>query len=228
MPSPRLLLALPMFAVLAACVSPDPASRAAVSVSPQRPASVTPTEGHRTVLRAQYDVQQVAITVSSKLKVSEANVFYPIADIVWRGEPRGDRHGQVQAIFQEAAGQAISPVPQGRKVNVAIEVTRFHCLTEKTRYTVGGTHSLHFTLTVSDAETGQIIDGPRPVVADIKASGGAHAIAEDQMGMTQRVVIVTRLTEAIRRELATPVTDPYLVAQALSATPATVISTKGR
>lgn len=228
MPSPRLLLALPMFAVLAACVSPDPASRAAVSVSPQQPASVTSSEGHRTVLRAQYDVQQVAITVSSKLKVSEANVFYPIADIVWRGEPRGDRHGQVQAIFQQAFAQAVPPMATGRKVNVAIEVTRFHCLTEKTRYTVGGTHSLHFTLTVSDAETGQIIDGPRPVVADIKASGGAQAIAEDQMGKTQRVVIVSRLTEVIRRELATPVTDPYLVAQALNTTPATVISTKGR
>jgi hypothetical protein len=158
--------------------------------------------------------------------VSEANVFYPIADVVWRGEPRGDRYAQVERIFQEAAAEASGPMTHGRAVNVVIEVTRFHCLTEKTRYTVGGTHALHFTLTVTDAATGQVIDGPRAVVADIKASGGAQAIAEDQMGQTQRVVVVARLAEVIRRELSAQVTDPGLVTQAL--TPAPVLVTAQR
>lgn len=227
MPSPRFLIALPLVAALTACVSPDPASRAAVVVSPQQPASV----GHdavapRKVLKAQYDVRQVAISVPRDLRVSEANVFYPIADVVWRGEPRGDRYAQVERIFQEAAAEASGPMTHGRAVNVVIEVTRFHCLTEKTRYTVGGTHALHFTLTVTDAATGQVIDGPRAVVADIKASGGAQAIAEDQMGQTQRVVVVARLAEVIRRELSAQVTDPGLVTQAL--TPAPVLVTAQR
>ena len=218
MPSPRILFALPLLATLAACVSPDPASRAAVVVSPQQPASV----GHdavapRRVLKAQYDVQQVAISVPRDLRVSEANVFYPIADVVWRGEPRGDRYAQVERIFQEAATAATGPMSQGRPVNVVIEVTRFHCLTEKTRYTVGGTHALHFRLTVTDAATGMVLEGPRDVIADVKASGGAAAIAEEQAGRTQRVVVVDRLTDVIRRELSTVVTDPEVVARALMA-----------
>jgi hypothetical protein len=98
---------------------------------------------------------------------------------------------------------------------VDIEVTRFHCLTEKTRYTVGGVHSLHFMLTVRDADTGVVIDGPRAVVADVKAAGGAQAIAEDDMGMTQRVVVVQRLSEVIHRELSTKITDPALVSRFL-------------
>jgi hypothetical protein len=42
------------------------------------------------------------------------------------------------------------------------------------------------------------------VVADVKASGGARALAEEQMGRTQRVVIVERLSQIIQRELTTP------------------------
>lgn len=225
MPSPRILFALPLLAALAACVSPDPASRAAVVVSPQQPASIgLDATSPRKVLKAQYDVQQVAISVPRSLRVSEANVFYPIADVVWRGEPRGDRYAQVERIFQEAAAQATVSMTEGRKVNVSIEITRFHCLTEKTRYTVGGTHALDFMMTVTDAVTGQVIDGPRAVVGDIKASGGAHAIAEDQMGRTQRVVVVSRLTEVLRRELSAEITDPQLVSQALMPQPVLVVA----
>jgi hypothetical protein len=31
--------------------------------------------------------------------VSEENVYAPEAEIVWRGEPEGDRHAQVAQIF---------------------------------------------------------------------------------------------------------------------------------
>ena len=68
--------------------------------------------------------------------------------------------------------------------------TRFHALTEKARYTVGGIHSFHFDADRARCATGAVLDGPRLVMADVKASGGARAIAEEQMGRTQRVVIV--------------------------------------
>jgi hypothetical protein len=82
-------------------------------------------------------------------------------------------------------------------------VTRFHCLTEKTRNTIGGVHSLAFDLTVRHAETGEILDGPRRVVADVKASGGTKAIAEDYAGRTQKVVVTERLASVLQRELRT-------------------------
>lgn len=201
-----------MALALSACMKSETASRghpppadatlAAVAMNGTAPALAT---GGAVVLAPAYTVTGVTITVPSSLKVSEANTFYPMADIVWRGEPRGNRHQQVHAIFTEAAATATSGMASGPAVVVDLAVTRFHSVTEKTRYTVGGTHSLHFDLTVRDAATGLVIDGPRPVVADIKAAGGAQAVAEEQAGRTQRVVILERLTQVLRRELSRPV-----------------------
>lgn len=153
-------------------------------------------------LAAQYDVAEVRIVVPQTLRVSEANSYRPNADIVWRGDPPGDRYAQVQAIMAEGFAQGTAAMTAGRRVIVEAEVVRFHCLTEKTRYSIGGVHSIRFNLTVRDAESGQVIDGPRLVKADIKASGGEKALAEDRAGRTQRVVIVEDLTAVSRRELS--------------------------
>ncbi len=213
-------LLIPMLAVamgLSACAGGAPATRAdsQMTLSLQG-AEPTVTTDVRQVLAAQYDVEEIRISVPARLRVSEANMFYPVADIVWRGEPVGNRHLQVKSIFEDAMSRGTASMVSGRKVIVDIEVTRFHSVTEKTRYTVGGTHSMHFNLTVADAVTGQVIDGPRPVVADTKAAGGTRAVAEEQMGRTQRVVVVERLAEVIRRELSSRVSDPLLVGQALA------------
>ena len=72
-----------------------------------------------------------------------------------------------------------------------------------------------FDLTVVDASTGAVIDGPRRVKADARAAGGQAAIAEEQAGRTQKVVVTEKLVETLRRELSGPVTDPSLVARAV-------------
>ncbi|NEX47192.1 DUF6778 family protein [Pseudotabrizicola algicola] len=211
---------LPMLAVLmglSACAGSAPdvmrSEQSQMTLASQGRIEAT---GPRQVLAAQYDVEDIRISVPSKLRVSEANVFYPVADIVWRGEPMGNRHAQVMSIFKEAMDRGTYTMNTGRKVVVDVEVARFHSVTEKTRYTVGGTHSMRFSLTVRDAATGAVIEGPRMVTADAKAAGGAQAVAEEQMGRTQRVVVVERLASAIRAELSGRVTDPMLVSQALS------------
>ncbi len=190
---------------LAGCTAPDTASR---SNSPVQALTVpqsgaTPVHGPR-VLQSQYIIDKVNIDVPRSLRVSEANVFHPNADIVWRGEPLGDRYAQVGAIFNEAFSTATAMMHSGRHVTVDIQVTYFHCVTEKTRYTFGGIHSMHFILTVRDAAIGAVIDGPRKVLAEVKAAGGARAIAEEEAGLTQRVVVLRRLSEVMRRELSTP------------------------
>jgi hypothetical protein len=216
----RILLALPVAVALSACGGSDPATRAALTVSPSQAggASSRPDASGTVVMQSQYQVMNVNIAVPQSLKVSEANSFVPHADIVWRGEARGDRHAQVSAIFRDAANAATAGMTEGRPVNVTLEVTRFHMLTEKARYTTGGNMAMHFLLTVTDAATGQVIDGPRPVVADFHGAGGAKAIAEEEAGLTQRVVSVQRLTDVLRRELSAVVTDPQLVSRALMGT----------
>ena len=161
--------------------------------------------GGQIVLKSQFTVAAINIIVPRSLKSSEANTFRPNADIVWRGEAPGDRHLQVAAIFNAAMATGTAGMVTGRAVALDIEVTRFHCLTEKTRFTVGGVHSMHFLLTVRDAASGEIIQPARLVVADVKAAGGSRALAEDYAGRTQMVVVQERLAEVIRRELSVPV-----------------------
>lgn len=193
----RTTTALTLALALAAC-APKPV------VVPADPALAAAGNVVVLTVAPRYTVTEVRVSVPRTLRVSEANSFHPRADNVWRGEPAGDRYAQVAAIFNAAAASATANMVAGPEVIVELTVTRFHALTEKTRYTVGGVHSVRFDLTLRDAATGRVIDGPRPVDADVKASGGAQAIAEDQAGRTQRVVIEERLIQVITRELTAP------------------------
>jgi len=212
----KILVLLGLAFGLSACAGGSMVSRNAV---PDSALSVA-TKSGPLALVPQYDVQAVRVAVPRDLRVSEANMFYPLADIVWRGEARGDRHAQVRAIVQEGLAVGTQGMASGRPVALDVEVTRFHSLTEKTRYTVGGVHSIKFTLTLRDVATGQVIDGPRQVVADVKGSGGARAIAEEQAGRTMRVVIVEHLAQVIRTELSVPktlpMTDPSQVPEGMA------------
>ena len=206
----RTLTLLALTALVSACSGMEPASRAAVDPQTSLDSvGVAPT-ADLAISTEPYLIAGYTIRVPQELRVSEANVFFPIADIVWRGEPRGERHQQVQAIYTEAMGRAIADMTTGRAVLVDVEITRFHCLTEKTRYTVGGTHSLHFTLTLRDAATGAIIEGPRAIIADVKAAGGSIAVAEEAQGLSQRVVVVNHLAKVLAYELThhVPMTPP--------------------
>lgn len=213
---------------LSACVASEPASRGlsndALTLASRGTGSI-PNAGAR-VVAPLYTFTDIRIDVPRTLRVSEANVFYPMADIVWRGDPVGDRYAQVTAIFEDAARQATAGMNGPRQAILQVKLERFHGVTEKTRYTIGGTHDMVFELTVLDAATGAVIDGPRQVRADAKAAGGQQAIAEEQAGRTQKVVVTERLIQAFRTELSGPVSDPALVAQALQSPTVPLVLTR--
>ncbi|AWB48676.1 hypothetical protein HYN69_09270 [Gemmobacter aquarius] len=218
----KIALAFGIALFLSACAGGEPATRSigveGLTIASQggpmpQHAPRVPPQGPA-VMAAKYAVQDVQVVVPRTLKVSEANTFKPRADIVWHGDPTGDRYAQVGAILMAAVTDATMPMVEGRPVTVELTLTKFHALTEKTRYTIGGTHELRFDLVVRDAATGDVLDGPRRIVADTKGTGGAQAIADDAAGRTQKVVITERLAQVLRRELSAPVTDPTLVARA--------------
>lgn len=167
--------------------------------------TTTPSAGIAAPISRDYDVVDLAVTVPRTLTVSEANVYYPSADIVWRGEPQGDRHAQIQRIFEEGFGRAARSLDGARDVAVDVEVRRFHSVTERARYSVGGVHSIRFVLTVRDARTGEIVEGPRVVAADLVAFGGERALQADRAGQTQRVRLVDHLARVSVAELGDPV-----------------------
>jgi hypothetical protein len=153
---------------------------------------------------ARFTVTSVDVIVPETLRVSEANSFYPNADVVWRGEPQGDRLAQIKSIVEEGLTAGIANLATGPKAVLSVQLERFHALTEKARFSVGGVHDVVFVLTMLDAKTGAVLEGPRRVEIAIKAAGSDVAIAEDAAGRTQRVVIVEGVAEAIRRELSGP------------------------
>lgn len=195
----RRFLAMGLMLGLAACVTPEPATRGA-SVAPSLIDS-----GKVLLVTPDYNVTAIWVHVPTTLHVSESNSYFPIADIVWHGDPAGNRYQQVQKIFEDAFANGTRDLRGTEDVVVDATVTRFHALTQKARYTTGGMHTLHFVLTVYDAGTGAILDGPRPVVADVKAAGGARAVRQEAEGLTQKIVIETRLAQVIHAELTAPV-----------------------
>lgn len=176
---------------LAACASPDTASRNASFPAPQAtPAALS------------LDVQAVRVSVPPSLKVSEANSYYPGGDIVWREDGPGDRHAQVQAILENAFARGIDGLPQGSvPVVLDVELSRFHALSEKARYTIGGVHAIQFTYVLRDPATGAALTAPKFVKADFRALGGQAAIEAERNGITQKRRITEHLGDVIRQEL---------------------------
>lgn len=149
-------------------------------------------------------VNSVVVRVPRSLTVSERNVYLPRADIVWRGDPIGDRHAQVQKIFETALSRGVADLKGPIRVDLDVQVRRFHALTEKARYTIGGVHAITFDLAIKDPETGELLVPVRRIRADLEAFGGQQAILADARGETQKVRITNHLAEVIREELSNP------------------------
>ena len=183
-------------ALLTACSGADVVSRNAAPAVAAVPTAAAPQ------IERDYAVHSIRFAVPEDMTVSEANSYYPIADIVWRGDPLGNRAQQISDIFQTSilsAGQGLDgQVP----VTVDVELARFHSLTERTRYSVGGTHSIKFDLTIRHAETGEVLEQRRRINADLAALGGYAALMADQRGETQKARITTHLTSVFFRELS--------------------------
>lgn len=154
--------------------------------------------------RTPVSVKKVTVSVPRSLKVSERNSYLPSGDIVWREDPIGDRHAQVQKIVQDAMVRGVSTLNGPVPVNLEIQVARFHALTEKARYTTGGVHSLTFDLQLRDPKTGMLLTPPRRIRADLDAFGGQQALRAEARGQTQKVRITDHLAEVIRQELTKP------------------------
>ncbi|WP_135504835.1 DUF6778 family protein [Roseovarius aestuariivivens] len=150
-----------------------------------------------------YNVQDIRVSVPKSLKVSEANRYYPGGDIVWREDPLGDRHAQVKAIVENALRKGVETMKPGLvPVILDVEVTRFHALSEKTRYTIGGVHAIQFNMVLRNPETGVALGEPHFVKADFKGLGGQAAIAAEARGVTQKYRITQRLAQVIQAELS--------------------------
>ncbi len=198
----RFAPALIALMALGACDTPGAVTRNALANSPFLGGA---DAAHAPVpLNPSYRVSKVDVRVPETLRVSEANLYFPSADIVWREDPAGDRYAQVDKIVTDALRQGTAEMRGKRAVELDVVVTRFHALTEKVRYTYGGTHDLKMLLTVRDAKTGEILEPAREIGFKIPAYGGQKALDAERRGETQKVRITGALIEMIRYEMTRP------------------------
>jgi hypothetical protein len=202
----KLIVALMSAAVVAGCATVDTPSRNApfTQASPSTPASLAGAAPVFEEAVPSYRVSSINVDVPRTLLVSEANSYKPRGDIVWRGDLPGDRFEQVKAIFDAAMATGTAGIQGDVPIIIDIQVTRFHALTEKTRYTVGGVHEIEFMLAIRSSETGLMLREPRKVVADLVGYGGQQAIDAERQGQTEKVRISAHLANVIRTELSQP------------------------
>lgn len=213
----KLACALTLGVALTACGSSDVVTRAAPLSGSGTTATVDfssesfkPTQGKlsdeafQAEIVRQINVSQINVTVPYSLKVSEKNRYYPTGDIVWRDDPIGDRHAQVGKVVKDAMLAGTSgfqgPVP----IILDIQLVRFHSLSEKARYTVGGVHNIVFDMTLRDAITGKQLSKPRRIDTSLDAFGGQQAKTAEARGLTQKVRVTNHLAEVIRLQLVKP------------------------
>ena len=220
---PRFLGALALVAGLAACSDP-----AVTRNTPAGPGGLFPAASTQPEVRIpSYRVDELRVWVPHEMVVAEATGYFPLGDILWSGDPPGDRREQVRSVLEEglqigardlataaerADGSGTDALPS---VVIEAELTRFHALSPVARSTLGGLHTIAFVLTVRDATSGEILDGPRTVRMDIPASGGARARQEDSEGLTQRVVITRHIGSRLVEELSVPdpVDEPAVISR---------------
>lgn len=198
---------LGLISLLAACSAGNTVATRAINVDPS--AQTKPDSSikafapktDRAPAAPRIRVEKIRVVVPRTLEVSEANRYLPAGDIVWREDPIGDRHEQVQSIFQSGLEKGTARMNGARPVSLYVQVMRFHALTEKARYTTGGVHSIKFGLAVRDLTTGNFLTEPRVIEADLKAYGGRQALEAESNGLTQKVRITEHLAEVIWEEL---------------------------
>ena len=172
------------------------------TVSRNAPLNASGFDTQGVMLQRDYHVGDMNFIASTDLKVSEGNGFYPFSDVVWRGDPIGDRLEQIGAIFHEAKARNVEKLSGETGVVMDVELVRFHGVTERTRYTVGGNYNIIFNLTIRDKDTGVILEPTRVVEANLAAPGGVAALMLDNRGQTEKVRVTDFLTQVLRDELS--------------------------
>ncbi|MCI5111024.1 MAG: hypothetical protein MRY75_10775 [Marivita sp.] len=188
------LMAMILFVSLTACGTAPMATRSAMPDDTLLVGTLPPD----------VRIDSFTVTVPRSLKVNERNLYYPVGDIVWRGEPRGDRHAQVEAMFEAGLRFAAPRIEGTRPVRLDVQVTRFHSLSEKARYTVGGVHDIDFRYRLVDLDTGLPLGPSKLVNADLNGLGGQAALEAEGRGETQKARIIAHLSQVFVEELTLP------------------------
>lgn len=146
-----------------------------------------------------WKLKDVIAIVPDELSVSNANTFAPNADIVWHGEPFGDRRAQVAQIIDEGITLGARELTGARLVTITATVRQFHAVTPiAVARAPSAVNNIKYVIQVYDSATGQPLTEPQFIAADLIAYVGSAAVSAAIQGQTERVRIVNHLAAVTR------------------------------
>ena len=156
-------------------------------------------QGLSSEVTKQWRLNNVAVSIPENLTVSNSNTLAPNADIVWHGEPFGDRKAQVAAIIDEGLSAGASDLDGDRPVTISVRVGTFHAVTPAAiSRSPAAVHNIGYAIQIFDSRTGEPLTEVQSISADLEAFVGASAISAAINGDTQRVRIVRHLAAVTR------------------------------
>lgn len=148
---------------------------------------------------ANWRVSSVQVSVPDTLTVSDEDTFAPNADIVWHGDPAGDRRAQVQTIIRDAARTATAGMRGGKPVALAITLQQFHGVTPITMARAPeAVYNIAFTAQITDSRTGAALTPPTYIQADLPAMVREQGIDALQFGPSQKERVTTHVAATIQ------------------------------
>jgi hypothetical protein len=146
-----------------------------------------------------WTVSAVKVSVPQSLRVSDVNRVAPNADIVWHGDPEGDRRQQVSAIVQDGITGGAAELAGPRAVTFSVTLLRFHGVTPAAvAISPAAVHNISYMIQVYDTRTIQPLTPPVEIHADLDAFTQAAAIVAAQEGQTQKVRITNHIATVTR------------------------------
>ncbi|MDU8941940.1 DUF6778 family protein [Ovoidimarina sediminis] len=146
-----------------------------------------------------WSVVDVQVDVPDTLVVNDANVLAPRGDIVWHGDPAGDRRAQVATVVEAGVREGVAPLSGANPVIFGVTVQEFHAVTPRAINSApAAVHNISFTVQVFDANTAVPLSPPTLIEADLEALVGAGALIAAQEGRTQKVRITRHIAQVIQ------------------------------
>ncbi|MEM1299950.1 MAG: DUF6778 family protein [Pseudomonadota bacterium] len=134
-------------------------------------------------------------------RTADGNTFSQ--NFVWNGLEEGNRKKQVIALFKTAMAEMSETAMTGpQPVKMAVRVNYFHALTEFSRVWCCGEHRIYADLTVTDAESGNVLMQGENVYLGRLALGGVPGLVANAAGRDQYVRVKEGIVKRTREWLA--------------------------
>ncbi|MEO1537716.1 MAG: DUF6778 family protein [Pseudomonadota bacterium] len=152
------------------------------------------SEGLDPAITKNWTLHGVNFTVPEDLTVSNDNTLAPSAEIVWHGEPLGDRKAQVARIMEDGIRQGGSVLPGTQHVTIVSRLKHFHAVTPAAvARSPAAVHNIAYRIQVFDSRTAEPLTEAQNIQADLEAFVGQSAVVAELQGQGQRFRIVNHV-----------------------------------